>query len=70
MKPPAANVKQVGQGNTVTPKKETLMRNKRFGEAMQETCASTGDVFWLLDLISIHALSFQGSAWQTRGVSS
>ena len=46
------------------------MRTKRFDDAMQETGASTGDVFLLLDLIPIHALSFHGFAWQTRGVSS
>lgn len=45
------------------------MKAKRFEEAMQEICASTKDVFWLLDFIPIRALSFHGSAQQSRGVS-
>lgn len=46
------------------------MRTKKFDEAMQETCASTRDGFWLLDLILTHALRFYGSVWQIPGVSS
>jgi len=46
------------------------MRTKQFDETVPETCFSTGDMFWLLDLIAIHALRFYGTAWQNRGVSS
>lgn len=42
------------------------MRTKKFDEAMQETCASTRDGFWLLDLILIHAL-IMPLHWKPKG---